>query len=71
MTSYHFLHSSLLLLLSLFVVSSVGQNHPRPLQTHSRLHRPIKSVVNYLGTNFLLADGCPEPGCDKAQVIRH
>ncbi len=25
-----------------------------------------KSVINYLGQNFLLLDGCPEPVCDRA-----
>ena len=23
-----------------------------------------KTVINYLGTNYTLADGCPEPDCD-------
>ena len=45
------------------------QSLPRPLQTQSRQHRPMKSVVNYLGTDFLLQDGCPEPRCDPTKVI--
>lgn len=24
-----------------------------------------KSVINYLGSNFLMTDGCPEPVCDE------
>lgn len=32
----------------------------------------MKSVVNYLGNNFLLKDGCPEPRCDpnKSECVR-
>ena len=52
-----------------FSSRSGRQSLPRPLQTQSRQHRPMKSVVNYLGTDFLLQDGCPEPRCDPTKVI--
>ncbi len=27
-----------------------------------------KSVIRYLGNNFILHDGCPEPDCDRSNA---
>ena len=65
-------YASLFLVVTFSVLSGHGQQtldeRPRPLQTPSRQHSALKSVVNYLGNDFLLKDGCPEPRCDPNQV---
>jgi len=41
------------------------------VSVHGQVFRPRtveKSVVNYLGNNFLLLDGCPEPECLAGQA---
>ena len=51
--------SLLILLLCLFSPVALGQRRVRKIE---------KSIINYLGTNFLLLDGCPEPPCDSSKA---